>query len=160
MDSMLWAWPSIFTFIWQHETFTFTCQDGFHALGVDKQALVEDWLNPEPGETPEPPTEGGFHAAAPTVQHAGPCIAGPSHQQQLKMSKVPDIDGGDGGSDSDDSDDSEDSEDSDDSDDSVDSVDSADGYDGDDGYDSDDSDNFDDSDGGNDDDDSDYCVDR
>lgn len=62
--------------------------DGFHALGVDKQALVEDWLNPEPGETPEPPTEGGFHAAAPTVQHAGPCIAGPSHQPQLKMSKT------------------------------------------------------------------------
>jgi len=65
--------------------------DGFHGLsGVDKQAMVEDWLNPEAGESPEPLlAEGGFLTPAPTVQHMEAMAAqAEAVTAQLKLSKT------------------------------------------------------------------------
>ena len=66
-------------------------QVGFEALsGVDKQAMVEDWLNPETGEAvPHAP----YLPVAPQVQHYKdiPDMADchcPGDSAQLKFSKV------------------------------------------------------------------------
>lgn len=55
-------------------------------LGVDKQAMVEDWLNPD-GIPVDPSLDGGFPVAAPQVQFAELADASAA-QPQLKMSKV------------------------------------------------------------------------
>jgi len=59
--------------------------DGFHVLaGVDKQAMVEDWLNPELGDEEEEEEEEGGHGPAPAVQHVE---EGESHTT-LRMAKT------------------------------------------------------------------------
>jgi len=62
-----------------------TIKDGFHVLaGVDKQAMVEDWLNPELGDEEEEEEEEGGHGPAPAVQHVE---EGESHTT-LRMAKT------------------------------------------------------------------------